>query len=153
MNTSFQKSHSIVRTHLSQNNSEARPNGLYPAMTPNFSTTGAKKCVPKIIGSILYYTHAVDMKVLMALSTIPMLHAKPTKNTIGCCIQLFDYLAMNADAKIRFYPSNMIMNIHLDAFYLSESKAPSRACGHFFMGWKPFVDNQSSSMEHFTQIL
>ena len=31
----------------------------------------------------------------------------------------------------------MIMSIHSDASYLSESKAKSRACGHFFMGWMP----------------
>jgi hypothetical protein len=29
------------------------------------------------------------------------------------------------------------MNIHLDASYLSEVKAQSRTCGHFFMGWIP----------------
>ena len=29
------------------------------------------------------------------------------------------------------------MNIHSDASYLSESKAQSRACGHFFMGALP----------------
>jgi hypothetical protein len=31
----------------------------------------------------------------------------------------------------------MIMNIHSDASYLSETGARSRACGHFFMGWMP----------------
>jgi hypothetical protein len=31
----------------------------------------------------------------------------------------------------------MIMNIHSNISYLSESKAQSHACGHFFMGWKP----------------
>jgi hypothetical protein len=30
----------------------------------------------------------------------------------------------------------MIMNIHTDASYLSKSRVRSRACGHFFMGWK-----------------
>ncbi len=29
----------------------------------------------------------------------------------------------------------MVMNIHSDASYLSETKARSRACGIFFMGW------------------
>ena len=33
----------------------------------------------------------------------------------------------------------MIMNIHSDVSYLLESKACSRACGHFFMGWKPVI--------------
>ncbi len=31
----------------------------------------------------------------------------------------------------------MVMNIHSDASYLTEPKARSRACGHFFMGWMP----------------
>ncbi len=100
-----------------------------------------KKCVQNIVGSILYYARAVNMTVLMALSTFAMSQAKPTKNTMGRCVQLLDYLATNADAKIHFYASGMIMNIHLDASYLSESKARTRACGHFFMGWKP-IDGQ-----------
>ncbi len=29
------------------------------------------------------------------------------------------------------------MNIHSDASYQAESKACSRTCGHFFMGWQP----------------
>ncbi len=95
------------------------------------------KCIQKIVGSILYYAQAVDMTVLLALSTIAMLQAKPTENTMGRCIQLLDYLATHANAKIRFYASDMVMNIHSDTSYLSESKARSRACGHFFMGWKP----------------
>jgi hypothetical protein len=31
----------------------------------------------------------------------------------------------------------MVMNIHLDASYLSEAKAYSRRYSHFFMGWIP----------------
>jgi hypothetical protein len=57
------------------------------------------------------------------------------------CIQLLDYIAMHADAKRRFYESDVIMNIHSDVSYLSESKARSRACSHFFMGSAP-IDGQ-----------
>jgi hypothetical protein len=110
-------------------------------MTPNFLTTNAKIVSKKFSGAFFYYARAVDMTVLMALSTIAMSQAKPTKNTMAHCVQLLDYLAMNADAKICFYASDMIMNIHSNASYLSESKAQSRACGHFFMGWKP-IDGQ-----------
>ena len=53
------------------------------------------------------------------------------------CVQLLDYLAYHSDAKVRFYASDMVMNIHSDASYLSEGKAQSRTCGHFFMGWVP----------------
>ncbi len=52
-------------------------------------------------------------------------------------MQLLDYLAHNADAKVCFHASDMILNIHSDASYLSIVKARSRACGHFFMGWMP----------------
>ena len=53
------------------------------------------------------------------------------------CTQLLDYRAGHADTKVRFHASDMIMNIHLDASYLSKAKARSRACGHFFLGWMP----------------
>ena len=62
---------------------------------------------------------------------------KPQKKTKDMSIQLLDYLASNPDAKVRFHASNMMMNIHLDTSYLSESGARSQACGHFFMGWMP----------------
>ncbi len=89
----------------------------------------------KTVGSILYYAWAIDMTVLMALSTIAAKQTTATKRTLEKCTQLMDYLAHNADAKVRFHASNMIMKIHLDASYLSEAKARNRACGHFFMGW------------------
>ncbi len=53
------------------------------------------------------------------------------------CIQRLDYLVCNQNAKVRFHASDMVLNIHLDASYLSESGARSCACGHFFMGWMP----------------
>ncbi len=75
------------------------------------------------------------MTVLMVLSTIAAEQTIAIKTTLEKCTQLMDNLVHNADAKIRFHLSDMIMNVHLDASYLSEAKARSRACGHFFMGW------------------
>jgi hypothetical protein len=46
-------------------------------------------------------------------------------------------LASDSESKVRFYASDMIMNIHLVASYLSETGARSRACGIFFMGRMP----------------
>jgi len=51
--------------------------------------------------------------------------------------QLLDYLATHPDATIRFQALDMVLNVYSDASYLSETKAQSRACGHFFMGWAP----------------
>jgi hypothetical protein len=53
------------------------------------------------------------------------------------CKQLLDYLATHPDATVQFHASNMILNVHSDASYLSKTNAHSWACGHFFMGWKP----------------
>ena len=38
---------------------------------------------------------------------------------------------------MKFYASDMILNIHSDASYLSCPRARSRAAGIFFMGWMP----------------
>jgi hypothetical protein len=104
--------------------------------SPLLDEKGLKQ-VQKIVGSILYYARTVDMTVLMALSAIAVEQKKATAKTMGRCIQLLNYLASNLEAKVRYYVSGMIMNIHLDASYLSETKACSRACGHLFMGWMP----------------
>jgi hypothetical protein len=67
----------------------------------------------------------VDMTVLMALSTIAIEQTKTNEKMMAKCTQLLDYLAFHANAKIWFYASDMIMNIHLDTSYLSEEKARS----------------------------
>ncbi len=77
------------------------------------------------------------MTVLMALSLIAMDQTKATEKAMNRCTQLFDYLAGHSNAKVRFHASDMILNIHSDASYLSEAKARSRARGHFFLGWMP----------------
>jgi hypothetical protein len=95
------------------------------------------KHVQKFVGSILYYARAVDMMVLMALSSIAMEQTKATERTLARCTQLLDYLAGHADAKVQYHASDMMMTIHSDASYLSKEKAGSRTCGHFFLGWVP----------------
>jgi hypothetical protein len=109
---------------------------LPPDESPKLDAKGIKR-IQQIVGSILYYARAVDMTVLAALSAIAIEQTKATHKTRDRSIQLLDYLASNQDAKVRFHASEMVMNIHSDASYLSESGARSRACGHFFMGWIP----------------
>ncbi len=107
---------------------------LPPDSSPTLDKKGIKR-VQQIVGSILYYARAVDMTVLIALSSIAMDQTKATERTMSRCTQLLDYLAGHSDAKVRFHASDMILNIHSNAFYLSEAKARSRTCGHFFLGW------------------
>jgi hypothetical protein len=46
---------------------------------------------------------------------------------------VLDYLVTHHDAMVWFCASNMVMNIHSNALYLSKLNTRSRACGHFFM--------------------
>jgi hypothetical protein len=108
---------------------------LPPDVWPPLSNADIKH-VQRIIGSFLYYVRAVDLTVLMALSTIASKQTKGTPKTMAKTVQLLDYLATHPDATVRFHASNMILNIHSDASYLSEANTHSRACGHFFMGWR-----------------
>ena len=47
--------------------------------------------------------------------------------------QLLDYLASQEEVAITYNASDMILAAHSDASYLSEPKAHSQACGHFFL--------------------
>ncbi len=87
-------------------------------VSPKLSPDEIKE-IQWVIGSILYYAHAVDITVLMALSSIAIKQSKGTTNTTKKAKQLLDYLTTNRDAIIRFKASNMIMNFNLDASYLS----------------------------------
>ncbi len=109
---------------------------LPPDDSPLLDNVGIKR-VQQIVSSILYYTQAVDMTVLMALSTIAAEQTEATAKTMARCRQLLNYLAANSDAKVRYHTSDMVLNIHSDALYLTEAIARSRLCGHFFMGWVP----------------
>ena len=73
----------------------------------------------------------------MALSSIASKQTRDTMNTMAKAKQLLNYLATHPDATIWFRASDMILNVHSDASYLSEKEAHSRPCGHFFMGWSP----------------
>ena len=100
-----------------------------------------KKFVQQVVGSFLYYARAVDLTILHALSEIASQQANPTEKTIQRVNQLLDYMHSNPSAVIRFYASDMVLNVHSDASYLTAAKGRSRAGGYFFLGSLP-RDNQ-----------
>jgi hypothetical protein len=96
------------------------------------------KQIKCIVRSILYYAWAANITILMTLSSISIAieETRGTTSMMEKAKQLLNYLATNPDATICYCASDMIMNVHSDASYLSEVDTRSRACGHFFMGWK-----------------
>ena len=71
--------------------------------------------------------------MIAALGSIATQQAHPTENTRRKVKQLLDYATTHPDAIVTYRASNMILAGHSDASYLSESKACSRAGGHFFL--------------------
>ena len=71
--------------------------------------------------------------MLVALSDIAYEQASPTKSKMEKVDQFLDYVASQEHAVLTYKASDMVLTVHSDASYLNESKAQSRAGGHFFM--------------------
>ncbi len=105
-------------------------------ISPKLSPEEIKE-IRRVIGSILYYAHAVNITVLMALRSIAIRQSNETTKMMEKAKQLLDYLATYPDRMIHFKASDIILNVHSDASYLFKPDARSRACSYFFMGWTP----------------
>ncbi|MCP4744855.1 MAG: hypothetical protein GY874_01760, partial [Desulfobacteraceae bacterium] len=92
-----------------------------------------KKYIQQVTGTFLYYARAVDATMLVALSAITAEQSKPTGDTLKKTKKFLDYVALHPDAVLTFSASNMVLNVHSNASYLTEPKARSRAGRHFFM--------------------
>jgi hypothetical protein len=77
------------------------------------------------------------MTILHALNSIAAESSKPTDRTMERVEQLLDYMHTYPNAVVRFYASDMILNVHSDASYLSAGRGRSRAGGYFFLGSLP----------------
>ena len=86
----------------------------------------------------MYYARAID-NTTVTLSSIAAKQAKATPWTKNDTEQLLDYLCTHKDATIRFVKSDMILNVHSDASYLSEPRARSHIGGIFFLGSNPLT--------------
>ena len=79
----------------------------------------------------------MDLTILPALISIASEQAEATKNTEKQVTQLLNYMAMHPYATVHFHASQMILNIHSDASYLSEKGTKSCVAGQFFLGFDP----------------
>jgi hypothetical protein len=98
----------------------------------------------QITGKFLYYSRAVDPTMNAALSSMASQQSKATEQTARDAITFLNYCATHPDAKLRYHSSDLILKVHSDASYLSESKARSRAAGHFYMGYKDNDDDTTN---------
>lgn len=73
----------------------------------------------------------------MAFSAIASHQAEAMEATMKWVMQLLDYLVARTDETVRFYASDMILNIHSDASYCLESNIRNILAGYNFFASKP----------------
>ena len=89
--------------------------------------------VQQIVGTLLYYSIAVDITMLIALGSIAATQSQGTKKTYNETLWLLNYAGTHPDATICYSASDMILHIYSDASYLSDPKYCSRTGGHYFL--------------------
>ena len=89
------------------------------------------KRIQRIVGSFLYYGREIDLTIIKTLNRLGTQQSTPTKNTDEDVAHFLDYCATHPDAKIRFFASEMILQVHSNAAYMNETRARSTSSGHF----------------------
>ena len=90
--------------------------------------------VKQVVVVCLYYARAVDDTILTPLCTIASQQNEVTEDKMQRVIHLLNYLATHADTAIIYHASDMILYIHFDASYLTETKSRSRLRRYHFLG-------------------
>ena len=111
--------------------------------TSPFLSVKEAKYVMKVVGSFLYYARAIDNTMLPALSQIAHQQQNPTQQTLKKCQQLMDYANTYSNTKVRFWASDMVLEVDTDAAYLVMPKARSRYAGYFRL-----LDQQNKPQRH-----
>jgi hypothetical protein len=88
----------------------------------------------QLTGTLLYYARAVDPTLIMPINVLASEQTKSAADTADKVIKLLNYCNTHPETKIRYHASDMILNIHSDASYISERESKSRAGGFFYMG-------------------
>ena len=114
-----------------------------PDESPPLDAAGIKR-LQEVIGTLLYYARALDNTMLVALGTLASAQTKGTHATLQALVKLLNYAASHPNAVIRYTRSGMILHIHSDASYLSETEARSRAGGFFFLSDKSNPDDKNA---------
>ena len=118
--------HEVVKFSKQPGRQYAMQEDISPMLLP-----GKIKYVQSIIGTFLYYARAIDGTMLPALAQIAQQQAQPTEKTLEKCQQLMDYANTYRKASIRYYNSDMVLEVDSDASYLVLPKARSRYAGYY----------------------
>ena len=87
--------------------------------------------IQKITGTFIYYSKSFDCKMLTALIYISTQQANSDENRMKKVKIFKDYSATHPNAIVTFRVSDIILAVHSNASYFSETKARIRAGVHF----------------------
>ena len=84
-----------------------------------------KKLLQSVVGTLLYYSRAVDPSICTAVHELGSIQSKPSQNDMRKLDKLLQYVSKHRNIGIRFYASNMLLQLMSDASYLCRPKAAS----------------------------
>jgi hypothetical protein len=113
----------------------------------------AKQVIQQVCGKFLFLGRAVNSILLCPISVIALQSSKPTEDAMQQALQLLDYLAMQEDTVLSYHASNVVLEVHSNASYLSKPKAQSRAGGHFFLSSDTTVPPNNGAILNIANII
>ena len=123
------------------------------ALEHNKLTPAEIKKLQRVIGAFLWYGRITDSTMLHTLNTLASAQTKGNEETMHAMNHFLDYCATHPNATICFHASDMILKIHSDASYLSETEARSRVGGYFFLGNKDDTLNRNGAIHIIAKII
>ena len=111
------------------------------------------KFIRQVTGTFLYYARAVYATMLVALSAIASDQSGPTAKTMAKTLKFLDYVATHPDKILTFSASEIVLNVHSDASYLTEPKARSHAGGHCFLSANGYDPKDNGAVLNIAQII
>jgi hypothetical protein len=88
----------------------------------------------EVVGVFLYYSRAVDPLMITAINKIGSSQSNADISILDKVQRFLQYASRYKDAKLRIHASDMQLQVHSDASYLSETKSRSRAGAFMFLG-------------------
>ncbi len=93
--------------------------------TSSLVSDSDKKQLQSVVGTLLYYSRAVNPSIATAVHYLGSIQSKPTTNDMAKMDRLLRYLSSHPNNSLRFYASNMVYQLMSDASYLSRPRARS----------------------------
>jgi hypothetical protein len=112
--------------------------------TSPFASEEDKKLLQSVLGTLLYYSRAVDPSICTAVHELGSVQSQPTINDMDKMEKLLQYTSTHQNIGIRYFASCMLLNMMSDASYLSRPKARSVLGFFSYLGYPDGINGPIS---------